>query len=942
LPPVWAYSLTGYQFLKLADTEFKEEIMKTRVLATNLMDCVITKLSRYSQRRIFHPALLEAVMRKRFRGCTRKVSFLIIVVVLGMLMAMPNNSFSNTYSITSDASNRWPGAMIFHAPCGVALVSGGGSTYMAPPPRIDFSASNSPDALCASLMRTLTDPDQTAVTTIGAVNPQYATLPGGIPMPPVSTMPFVPQDPQNAPTPYVEVSTSGSMQFIVPINWRDDSDTMFDGKFDGVVESPYDATICPNQTTSGAVIDPVTGFAQAASIRAPLCSITTPANYLSALKQGHKIGWAEVSYASVLTYGPTDTPAPGSQPWQKQTPGGMVAGALSIPYETENNSTVLRIALRYGTGFGGVAPLTWGGWPTPYCTSIGRGCLQPSDWAGMQTAWMPSQPFTVQIQPAYEVQFHILPTLILYQPPGNQSSSSISAQTSYTQTYQVDQASAITDQNEYDTKTKSDFSFDPGFNVAGFTGLVSFTDSTTWDNSTKTATGAQYATSVSSVVTQGVTSTLTTAKLDSSAPDVSHLTFQTEPFWSDQIQFAVNPQFAVWDYPSGQRLQPLGTSFIKAFSVAQLASCAPRAFEIINPAGIAFTYDILNPDNTSTHKQDQVTPSECAHLLSLDPFYVGLSQAAPPPMGISVPPATRPLSTAVRQDQSTEVKSYTTKSSYTKTFNATATSSRQNTKSSGITDGIFGSKLAASVDYTNTFTTTNQVGLTLGTTQTDTTQHTQTSTINLGDCPLVAGKSTCDAPLLNAPNVQVFQDTRFGTMMAVLPDLNIAPPAQAGSNWPNFGNLQTGGGFHIINNGGQGSTGSQSGNNGINTANIYHALGLTPLHMNLNFATLVANKPPITVRPPMVRSAIRAPSVPPRPAPPIRVGPGHAIPLAQSMEAQLAAKYPAVRATLAARVDGRAFANIRGLQRTANGKLAVVRAIPNPNATRAGGRPSIR
>jgi hypothetical protein len=311
-------------------------------------------------------------------------------------------------------------------------------------------------------------------------------------------------------------------------------------------------------------------------------------------------------------------------------------------------------------------------------------------------------------------------------------------------------------------------------------------------------------------------------------------------------------------------------------------------------------------------------------------------------MGISVPPATRPLSTAVRQDQSTEVKSYTTKSSYTKTFNATATSSRQNTKSSGITDGIFGSKLAASVDYTNTFTTTNQVGLTLGTTQTDTTQHTQTSTINLGDCPLVAGKSTCDAPLLNAPNVQVFQDTRFGTMMAVLPDLNIAPPAQAGSNWPNFGNLQTGGGFHIINNGGQGSTGSQSGNNGINTANIYHALGLTPLHMNLNFATLVANKPPITVRPPMVRSAIRAPSVPPRPAPPIRVGPGHAIPLAQSMEAQLAAKYPAVRATLAARVDGRAFANIRGLQRTANGKLAVVRAIPNPNATRAGGRPSIR
>src|SRR4029077_3340959 len=219
---------TGYRFLKLADAEFKEEIMKTRVLAPNLVDCVITKFSRYSPRRIFHPALLEVVMRKPFRGCTRKVSFLLIVVALGMAMAMPNISFSNTYSIPSNSSNRWPGAMLFHAPCGVALVNtSSGTSYMAPPPRVDFSASNSPDALCASLMRTLTDPDQTAVTTIGAVNPQYATLPGGIPMPPVIGPVPVPQDPQNAPTPYVEVSTSGTMQFIVPLNWRDDSDTMF-------------------------------------------------------------------------------------------------------------------------------------------------------------------------------------------------------------------------------------------------------------------------------------------------------------------------------------------------------------------------------------------------------------------------------------------------------------------------------------------------------------------------------------------------------------------------------------------------------------------------------------------------------------------------------------------------------------------------------------------
>lgn len=904
-------------------------------------------------------------MRRPSHGRSRKPLFIITFFVVGIVVAMPRISFSNTYSVSGDGSNRWAGLMVFHAPCGAGLVSNGDIKYMAPPPRIDFSATNGPDVLCGSLMRTLTDPDQTTVTSIGAVNPQYGALPGGIPMPPVILAGGIPapQDPQNAPTPYVEVSTSGTMQFIVPINWRDDSDSMFEGKFEAALESPYDATICPN-LSGVATADPASGFTPAAQIPTPLCSITTPTQYLDKLKQGHKVGWAEVTYASLITYGPTDTAAPGSQQWQKQTPGGMVAGALLIPYETENNSTVLRIALRYGTGFAGVAPLTWGGWPTPYCHS--SGCLQPSDWAGMQTPWMPSQPFTVQIQPAYEVQFHILPTLILYQPPGNQSSASISTQTSYTQTYQADQASAITDQNEYDNKTKSDLSFDPGWSYMGMSQQFTFSDSTTWDNSTKTATGQQYGISVSSVVTQGVTSMYTTAKLDSSAPDVSHLTFQTEPFWSDQIYFAVNPQFAVWDYPSGQRLQPLGAADIHVFSVSQLAECAPRAFTTFNLSGLVFNYDVLNPDNTTTHRQEHVTPFECARLLALDPFYLGLSQAAPPAMGISVPPPTRPLSTAVHQDQSSEIKSFSAKSSFTKTFTAIATSSRSNTKSIGFNEGIFGSKLAVSYDYTNTFGTTNQVSLTLGSTQSSTTQTTLTSTINLGDCPLVSGKSTCDAPLVNAPNVQVFQDTRFGTMMAVLPDLNIAAPAQAGSNWPNPSNVYTVNGIHIVNNIPQVNNGPQTidnggatitnggiisryhstdiqqapngtaapniANNGVQAANLYHSLGLTPLHMSLNFATIVANKPPTVVRPPIRAVALRAPATPPRPAPAIHVGPGQATPLAQSLEAQLAAKYPAVRATLAARIDGRAFANIKGLQKAANGKLVAVQAQSRPNA----------
>jgi hypothetical protein len=75
-------------------------------------------------------------------------------------------------------------------------------------------------------MRTLTDPDKVSVTSIGAVNASFTKLPDGTPLPRVIR--GAAQDPENAPRPIIESSSNGSMSFLIPVSFRDTSDTSFD------------------------------------------------------------------------------------------------------------------------------------------------------------------------------------------------------------------------------------------------------------------------------------------------------------------------------------------------------------------------------------------------------------------------------------------------------------------------------------------------------------------------------------------------------------------------------------------------------------------------------------------------------------------------------------------------------------------------------------------
>jgi len=693
-------------------------------------------------------------------------------------------ALADPYTIDGTAPNRWPAVVAFTAPCGVVITRPDDPGWWEPPPTLINADTVAPAALCATKMRTLTDPDSVQVTTIDAVNPAFKGLPDGTSLPMTSSLTgggtSAPQDPINAPSPIVEMAGSGNMHFLVPAQFRDTTDTKFEGKVDAVLEMPIDARKCPNGDQSG-VIDSATGLHTIVNVP-DLCLIRTPADYLTALQQGHVIKWVQYTTSSIIFYGPADPilagPVGASVSWQQQAAHSSVDGTLILNYATDNNSTVLRIGVRYGIGYNGTMPLTWGGWPTPPCTELN--CLAPAYWAGMQTAWVRSQPFTVVVKPLALVQLHYLPTLILYQPPGDQSSATFATSDTYTQNYQTDEASTITDKTEYDARTKEDLSLSPGWSYMGLGQNVTlFPLNTSWDNDTKTTTGESYGLSVSAIVSQGLTETYTTAKIDLSSPDVAHLAYATEPFWSDMIYVAMHPQFALWDYPSGVKLQPLGSAGIYGFSVQELTGCLPKIGQTFAQAPpLPVQIDIVNPDNSTTHKMDQLSATECARLLALDPFYVGRSQAAVPGEGISVPPGSHSLTPAGYQVSSTAITTFSTKSSYSKTITATVTSSRQNTSSEGSSENIWGAKFSYEYLTTGTSSTSNDVTMVLGSSITAQAVHSVTSTMNLVDCLWMNNKADCDLPAAApSPQVEMFMDARFGTMMGVLPDLTITPPA---------------------------------------------------------------------------------------------------------------------------------------------------------------------
>jgi hypothetical protein len=198
--------------------------------------------------------------------------------------------------------------------------------------------------------------------------------------------------------------------------------------------------------------------------------------------------------------------------------------------------------------------------------------------------------FLVVVTPAAAFQLPVLPVAILYSPLGNgkQAKSAITL-TDTTGTNQ--QISTTTDQtygytSDDKTSYQAGVTLDFGGGSSGGSGgnsdkvSVGYNFSGQWDNSVENDT--------ENLSTQATTIAMTSSQsleLDNvpaqGQPPLNEITASTQPFWNDIVVAVADPQFAVWGYPAGSVIQPLGSTGIVGLPIAQLDSCrtTPQAVE---------------------------------------------------------------------------------------------------------------------------------------------------------------------------------------------------------------------------------------------------------------------------------------------------------------------------------------------------------------------------
>ena len=230
---------------------------------------------------------------------------------------------------------------------------------------------------------------------------------------------------------------------------------------------------------------------------------------------------------------------------------------------------------------------------------------------------------SLSIQPTAFVQSDVLISSIMYQPPGAQSTVDYSKKTTDAVQIAVGATSAAGTTNStsdattvtYKTGTPSAIGGAPlvGFNF-------SEADESGWDTDTSatetTATGssATWATSVGDEW--------------STKPYTPPVPFKEDPtnywFLGDQYILALYPQWAVWDFMSGPGeggfIQSLvGTGGVASESVYTLLQCSGDLLhDTGQPAG-----DLTIP---AVPNDIVLSPSECASLLTVDPFTTEFSQ----------------------------------------------------------------------------------------------------------------------------------------------------------------------------------------------------------------------------------------------------------------------------------------------------------------------------
>ena len=256
------------------------------------------------------------------------------------------------------------------------------------------------------------------------------------------------------------------------------------------------------------------------------------------------------------------------------------------------------------------------------------------------------QELTVVRSPAAMAQLKVLPYTIIYQPPGDESSATITMSKQYNTTFSLN--------NELDNATKSTTaqsgqikgSASLSFSGDGASVGATFSGTQGWDNSTEYGFGTASTEKGTDQVLNSFSSTWTVEAIDTlvpgsgetcasetncATPVASANAYEAEPFWHDTFVLLIHPEFATWEQLAGKQLTVMTAAVpvVATISVSDLAACAAgiEAIPGINQCALDYSDDNLvdkdgkKIDYKGEVKQVVLTKHEASNLLKLDPFF---------------------------------------------------------------------------------------------------------------------------------------------------------------------------------------------------------------------------------------------------------------------------------------------------------------------------------
>jgi S-layer homology domain len=439
-----------------------------------------------------------------------------------------------------------------------------------------------------------------------------------------------------------------------------------------------------------------------------------------------------------------------------------------------------------------------------------------------------SAPFNVVVAPAAFLQVKAQPVAIVYAPPGNQSTASLTTTTSYNTTYNFGNSNTTTNKETAETVSSQSVSMSMGLKasvgVANVDANFSEGDGETWDNSTTDSvstqsgkqTGLQSGAGFSITYPIGAdpltvpgsglvcAAATATSKCPSTSVDPNWQLHQ--PFMTDLFFLMVHPQYALYEVGKGQQQTVLyhAAPVIIEAPVLLLSECATGQVPEQAPGPCTFTY----PESTEevvNGKTEQVasvgtmtlTQAEANNLLALDPFYEAGTQNAdiPPTRGVMVAPIvygnwigfdTRPNPVALNE-ANTNVSNW--QQNGTTTYGTSVSSAESETTSMAagfsvgyiFTEGLSGNwstqtketnEVDTQTQYSNSTAVSNQTVVTI------------TGSLSDFDNQILGSNGplckNCHDPLQKQPSVNVYQDKILGGMMFQDP---AAPPSVTLKPW---------------------------------------------------------------------------------------------------------------------------------------------------------------